>query len=138
MKITDTGLPGDVGERLLDLRRVAVRADGVGATRSRCTPGSGSSSFGVRPAAGHAALAVDDDAGQLDQPVRHQRGEAEDRRLRVAAGVGDELRAVDVVAVQLRQPVNRVGEIRGVVVRLLVPLLVNVRRRAGGSRRSDR
>ena len=47
----------------------------------------------------------------LDELARDERGEAEDARLRVAAGVGDQLRAGDLVAVDFRQAVDRLGEV---------------------------
>ena len=95
------------GELLLDLRRVAVAADLV---RRHVLVG-GDEVRGLRrlaPGAGHARLGVDHDVAE--QPGAGERGEREQRGGRVAAGVGDEVGAGDLLAVQLGQPVDAVAE----------------------------
>ena len=77
-------------ELLLDLRRVTVTRDAVGVDvlidgdEVRLVGGAASG-------AGDAGLGVDDDVG--DQPGARQRGQRQDRRGRIAAGVGDQLGA---------------------------------------------
>ena len=56
------------------------------------------------PGAGDALLGVDHHVG--DQPGAGERREREQRRGRVAAGVGDDRRVGDPLAVQLGQPVD--------------------------------
>ncbi len=119
------------GQLLLDLRRVAVARDAVGVDVLIDGHEVGLVS-GAAAGAGHAGLGVDDDVG--DQAGARQRRQRQDRGGRVAARVGDQLGAGDLVAVELRQPVDRVGDQLRLRVRL-VPLLVGRRRRAGGSRR---
>src|SRR5207244_2300249 len=70
---------------------------------------------------GHAALAVHDDRAQVDVLARHEGGQAEDGRLGVAAGVGDQVGGGDLVAVNLGQAVDRLGQMGQVVVALAVP-----------------
>src|SRR5262249_58331718 len=82
-------LAGDVGQGLLDLRRVAVLADGVGRD-ALVALGEVRVKLGVAAGPGDAALAVHDDVVQVDVLAGHQRGQAEDRGLRVAAGGGDQ------------------------------------------------
>ena len=89
VKITDTGFPAMSDKRLLDLRRVAVRADRVG-RYALVAFREVEVQLRRAPAARHARLAIDHDGRQLDQPFRDERRKAEDRRLRIAAGVGDE------------------------------------------------
>ena len=90
-------------ELLLDLRRVAVRGDLVGEdvlARHREVRGL----VERAPGAGDALLGVDHDVG--DQPRARERREREQRGGRVAAGVGDDRRGGDLLAVQLGQPVD--------------------------------
>ena len=47
-----------------------------------------------RPAPGHPGRGVDDDAGRLDQALLHERGQGQRGRRHVAAGGGDEARAL--------------------------------------------
>ena len=126
VKITWTGSPATSRQGLLDLRRVAMLADAVG--------GHAFVAFGkVRrqlrrsARAGDAALAVDDDVVQFDRLARDERGQAENAGLRIAAGIGDQLGGVDLVAVDFGQAVDRLGKIRQVVVALAVPLGVDLR-----------
>ena len=71
--------------------------------------------------AGDAGLRVDDDVG--DRAAARQRGQREQRRRRVAAGVGDEVGAGDLLAVDLGQAVDAGAEALGRAV-LAVPALV--------------
>ncbi len=73
------------------------------------------------PGAGDALLGVDHDVG--DQPGARERREAEQRGRRVAAGVGDDAGAGDLLAVQLGQAIDGAGEQLGARVGA-VPLLV--------------
>ena len=126
VKITDTGLPA-----------TSVSACSISGV-CRCVPTqyaetlslhSGkcvSASASAPPRTRRDLLSMMMPASSI-RSVRDQRGQAEDRRLRIAARVGDQLRAVDLLAVDLGQAVHRVGEVRRVVVRLLVPLLINLR-----------
>ena len=57
----------------------------------------------------------------LRQAIERERREAEDRGGRIAARAGDEVRAGDLLAVELGQPVDRVAEEVGRAV-LAVPL----------------
>ena len=67
-------------------------------------------------------------------PARASGASAEQRGRRVAAGVGDDRRAGDRLAVQLGQPVDGLVEQLGARV-LAVPVLVGGQRGAAGSRR---
>ena len=71
--------------------------------------------------AGHARLGVDHDVG--DQLRRGERGKREDRCGREAARTGDEVRARDLIAVELGQAVDRPLDQLGVRV-LDIPALV--------------
>ena len=71
--------------------------------------------------AGEALLGVDHQVG--DQPGASERGEAEQRRRRVAARGRHEVRGGDRLAVKLRQPVGGVFEQLRVWMRA-VPLFV--------------
>ena len=73
--------------------------------------------------AGDALHGVDDDV--RDQSLLGERREREHRGGRVAAGVGDKVRAADSVAVQFGQAVGGVVDELGVRV-LAVPLLVGL------------
>ena len=67
-------------------------------------------------------LALDDDrARRIDEAGTRERQEREDRRRRIAAGSGDELRRADLVAVQLGDPVHGGAEQLGVGMVDLVP-----------------
>ena len=77
------------------------------------------------PGAGDPLLGVDHDVG--DQPRASQRREPEHGRRRVAAGVGDDARTRDPLAVQLAQPVHSfIQQVRPRV--LAIPLLVRGQR----------
>ena len=98
-----------VPQLLLDLRRVAVAADLV--RRDRLVDRH--EVLVVRRLAAGAAdarLGVDHHVAEQARP--RERGQREDRRGRVAAGVGHQVGARDLVAVQLRQPVDRVAHQR--------------------------
>ena len=85
-----------------------------------------------------------------DQPCAQQRRQRQDRRRRIAAGIGHELGAANPLAVQLRQAVDGLGQPRGVGMLVVVPLGVDGRvvqpivgaqvddAAAGGQQRHDR
>ena len=75
-----------------------------------------------RPAPETPGLGVDDDVG--DDPGARQRREPEDRRRGVAARVGDQRGAGDLVAVVLGQPVDRLADQPRLGMRA-IPLLVD-------------
>jgi hypothetical protein len=112
--------PHAAAELLLDLGRVPVRphlvwghglvdGDEVLAVR-RLAAGARDARFRV-------------DHHVAEQSLARQRRQREDRGGRVAARVGDQPGAGDLLAMQLREPVDRVREVRGGAV-LAVPLLV--------------
>ena len=110
------------GELLVDLGHVAVAPDAVG----------GDVLVGLdevrglrrsAPRAGDPGLRVDDDVA--DRARSREWRERQQRRGRVAARIGHQLRAGELVAVQLRQAVDRLGE--QLARRVLdVPALVDV------------
>ena len=118
-EVRDERDPELVGaELLLELRAVAValdlvRVDVLGDRREVRRLGRAAAR------ARHARLRVDDDV--LDHVA--ERREREDRGGRVATGAGDQIGALDLVAVQLRQPVDRPAEQAGRLVRLVVALV---------------
>ena len=122
---------------LLDLGRVPVRGDLVG---DDVLAGHRQVGGLVErpPGAGDALLGVDHDVG--DQPGAGERREREQRRGRVAARVGDDRGAGDLLAVQLGQPVDGLAEqLRARV--LAVPALVasaSERRRKSALRSTTR
>src|SRR5919106_72400 len=63
---------------------------------------------GTPPAAGagQAGFAVDNEAARFDQAIAQQRGETDDHGRREAAGIGDELRAQDLLAEQFCEPIH--------------------------------
>ena len=94
-------------ELLLDLRRVPVGGDLVGEdvlAGHRQVRGLVERAAG----AGDALLGVDHHVG--DQPGARERREREQRRGRVAAGVGDDPGAGDLLAVQLGEPVDGLAQ----------------------------
>ena len=64
---------------------------------------------------------------QVDHPGAEERVEAEDRRRRGAAGAGDEVGGLDLLAVQLRHAVDELAEQVGIRVLVAVPDRVVVR-----------
>ena len=103
---------GHVGEHLVDLRHVAMRADAVGRdafvalriVKRRLR---------LAAAAADAALAIDDDALRQDRAGPQQRREREDRRRRVAAGVGHQRSGLNSLAINLGQAVDGFGHSHG-------------------------
>ena len=115
--------PGEL-ELLLDLGSVAVGGHLVGDDVLACQRVVGGLVEGP-PGAGDALLGVDHHIP--DHARARERGERQQRGRRVAAGVGDQRRPADGVAVQLRQPVHGLGhQLRAGV--LPVPVLVAVQR----------
>ena len=98
-----------VAELLLDLRRVAVTADLV--RRDRLVDGHEVLVMRrLSTGAADARLGVDHHVAQ--QARTGERGEREDRRGRIAARVGHQVGARDLVAVQLGQPVDGIAHQR--------------------------
>ena len=89
--------------------------------------------------AGHSRHGVDDDAGRSRRPRRGPAGRAPGWPPS-GSSPGAAMQSVErqLVAVQLRQPVDEPVEELGLGVGLAVPPLVGRRRRAGGSRRRGR
>ncbi|KAF5032028.1 hypothetical protein DSECCO2_621600 [anaerobic digester metagenome] len=81
---------------------------------------------GLAPGPGRAGLAVGHDAVGLDEPRAKRRGQPEDDRGGVAAGVGHEPGLLDGRAVELRQAVDGLGQKVGVAVVQAVPGGVDV------------
>ena len=96
---------GRLGQHLVDLGRVAVPADAVG-REALVAFGEVVRQLGRPARAGDSALGVDDDAGALDQVFGDQRGQGQDARRGVAAGVGDQVDGRNSLAKQLGQPVD--------------------------------
>src|SRR5262249_28654507 len=111
--------------RLFDFRRVPVAADVVGRD-ALVALGKVGGELGRPAGPGNAAFAVHNDAVQRDVLAGDQRGQAEDGRLRVAAGVGDQRGRGEFLAVEFRQAVDRLGGVGQVLVALAVPLGVDV------------
>ena len=84
-------------------------------------------SLGERPAPGDAGGEVDDDVVGVDHPGLQQRQDAVDAGRRVAAGARHQPRGADLVAVELGQPVDRLGLQVERQVRVAVPVLVDRR-----------
>ena len=84
-------------------------------------------SLGVRPAAGDAALGVDDDVRRLDQAGLQQRGQGQDGAGRIAARIGHQLGRRNLVAEQLGQAVDDLAHAVRIGVLLAVPLGVDFR-----------
>jgi hypothetical protein len=106
---------------LLDLRQVAVAVDPVGsevlgdAHEREAVPSPA-------PGARHAGLRIDHN--RPDQPGACQRSECQDGGGGIAARVGDQLGAADLLTSQLGEPVHRVFQQLGLSVRP-VPALVD-------------
>lgn len=81
--------PGNVTQGLLDFGRMAMAADTV---RSQAFVAFGKvrRQLGSSARTGDAALAVDDDAVQVDRLGRDERSQAENTGLRIATGIGDQ------------------------------------------------
>jgi hypothetical protein len=78
------------------------------------------------PRTGNAALGIDDDRARLDVLAGDEWCESQNARLRIATGVGDELGTANLVAIDFRQSINRLGEVGEIVVTLPIPLGVDV------------
>ena len=112
----------DRGEALRDLRVVAMALDAVGGEVVRGL-GEQQVDLGLAPRTRHARLAVGDHVLRVDHAGLDQRQEAELHGGRVAAGVADDARLADRLAVHLRQAVHALGQQVGARVRHLVPAL---------------
>mmetsp|Transcript_25951 Transcript_25951/g.67087 ORF Transcript_25951/g.67087 Transcript_25951/m.67087 type:complete len:248 (-) Transcript_25951:137-880(-) len=110
---------------LLDLRQVPVVGDTV---RRKPVGNLAEERALLRRAAcaGHARLRVDNDAVALDQPRLQERHQRQLRRSGVAAWVGDDARAGDLLTVHLGEPVHRLGLKLRCAVRHVVPSLVHL------------
>ena len=108
--VSSTALPVRSSEHALDLADVPVRAPGrVG--REVLGHLAEEQILAQRAAgAGRAALGVGDDALGLDEPVLEQRDERQQHRGRVAAGVRDEPRSAQRLAVVLREAEDRLAD----------------------------
>ena len=79
------------------------------------------------PGPGYRAFHVEDDLVQIDDPGRNQGPQRELARCRVTPGASNQPRALDIIAIELGQPVDRLALLfqRGVVV--AIPFLVGFR-----------
>jgi len=114
----DTGVQGS-----LDLDHVPVRADRVG-LEVLVPLGEVVLRLGLAPGTAHAAGGIHDHLVWINQPGLQQRQDPQGRGCRIAARIGDQPGAADLLAVQLRQAVNGVGQILQVGMLLVVPLFV--------------
>ena len=115
-----------LGELLVELGHVPVVADAVGVNafghlREQHLL------LGRPPRAGHAGLGIDDDLVGIDRPRAEQRNERKLRAGGVAAGIGDEPRPLDRVAVELDQPVDCLFLQLGRVMLVAVPARIGGR-----------
>ena len=101
-------LAGDGRQSLADFRQVAVAGDTIGL---EAVGGFGKQGvhLGLATGSGHAALAVGDQAGRVNDFGFDQGQEAQLHRSRIAAGVGHHAGRADGVAVDFRQAVHRLG-----------------------------
>src|SRR5437867_56959 len=111
-----------VRELLRDLRGVPVLRHAVGADALVDGPEKEGLVDAVART-GDARLRVDDDV-VADEAGRRRREEREERGGRIAAGIRDELRAAEPVAMAFGQAVHRLSEERGRRVLVPVPLAV--------------
>src|SRR5260370_2566679 len=118
-------LPGDVRKGLFNLRRMPMLTDGIRGdafvafdevTRHFQSPS--------RP--GNAALAVDQDIGQLNVVAGHEGRQSEDRGLGIAARIGDQLSRDDFLTIQFWQSIDSLGKVCQISVAMAVPLRINV------------
>ena len=116
-------LAAQLRQRLLDLRRVSMRRhsvcfDAVVELREVIAL------IRLAPRAAHTRLRVNHNRVRIDQMMLGERSQREDRCRRVTAGVCNDLRAFDILAIEFRQAVNTMR----VPMRVLdvIPLLVNV------------
>ena len=130
MKVTRTPSPSSCSISGVWRWRPTLYGVTVSSTATKCL-----SWVGSRPGAADARLGVDHHVAEQARPG--ERGQGEDRGGRVAAGVGDQVRAGDLVAVQLGQPVDGVAHQRGRRM-VAVPVLVDGDARAAGSRPTGR
>src|SRR5512133_921327 len=71
------------------------------------------------PRAGHSRSGIGNDVPGIDQSFFEERGQSEDDAGRVTTGISDKFGAPDHCAPDLRQPVDRFLEIRGVEMRFI-------------------
>ena len=99
----------EASKLLCDLRHVAMPADLIGAY-TLVNLGEQELDVHAPARAGDARLCVDDDVG-LDEPRRGDGREGKNRGSRIAARIGDQTRARNLVAVQFRQTVDGVLDV---------------------------
>ena len=138
-KVSAIAAPGAFAEHGLHLAaRGGARARARRRRSRRSTSQKSRSSRSVRPAPVVPLLASTTmSSGSTSRPAQ-QRDERQQHRRRVAAGVRDEPRAAQAVAVDLGQPVGRRAEQRGRRVIVAVPRAVRVGVRAAAGRRRGR
>ena len=117
-------LAGGDPDLLLDLRRVPVLRHRIG-REPLARLGEERVLLQTAPGAGDARFGVDDDVADIDQPGLRDRHERQQRRRRIAAGTGDKPRAPYLVAIELRQPVDRFLLQRRRTVLMAVPFGVD-------------
>ena len=115
----------DRADHLLHLGRVPMLEQAVG-DEVLVDGAEGGVLLQCHARARHAASGIDDDPGRVDDAPAHQRRERERRRRRIAARHRDRTRTDDRVAVQLGQPVHELRQELGTLVRLVVPLRVQL------------
>mmetsp|Transcript_43473 Transcript_43473/g.130416 ORF Transcript_43473/g.130416 Transcript_43473/m.130416 type:complete len:299 (-) Transcript_43473:116-1012(-) len=99
-------LAGRLAQALLNLRHVAVLADAV-AIDALCNLAVQVGLLGGASGARHAALGVDDDVLRSDEASLEQRVQRQLGARRVAARVGQQAGALDLLAPKLRDAVHR-------------------------------
>jgi len=109
------------GEALRDFRQMAMTANPVGLERfARFRKER--VHFRLAPGAGHTGLGIGHQPRRIDQPSLEQRQEAELHGGGIAAGVADDARVLDGLAIHFRQAVNGLLENLRAAVRHAVPL----------------
>ena len=126
MKVTITSRPAAQREFLVELGHVAVMADAIG-VEAFGDFGEQHRLLGRPPRPGHAGLGVDHDLVGLDRLGLEQRDQRQLRAGRVAAGIGDEPRLLDLAPVDLDEAVDRLLlQLRRVML-MAVPLRIGRR-----------
>src|SRR5215470_760890 len=96
---------GGTGKLLIKLRHMAVMADAIGMEAFRDF--SKNHLFTRSPArSGHSGFGVDDDLVRIDRFGLEKRNERQFGGRGVAAGIGDKPRLLDLIAVNLGEPVD--------------------------------
>ena len=113
-----------VGEDLFDFGGVSMVADAVGGD-AFVALGVVNRQLRFAACAGDAGLGVDDDVLGFDIATSQQRGQTEDGGTGVAAGVGDEVMAGDLLGPEFRESVDGGTEASRVGVDVAVPGFVD-------------